>query len=92
MCPRDTTHTASSRDEDHTYAEVPRGTDNRGRAVNIGPREQRKRLIMGVATLAMSVGIAIGLIYSGIDWWWRLGLFFPFWMAALGLFQALEET
>jgi len=60
--------------------------------VNIGPREQRKRLIMGVTTLAMSVGIAIGLIYSGIDWWWRLGLFFPFWMAALGLFQALEET
>ena len=60
--------------------------------MNIGPREQRKRLIMGVTTLAVSVGIAIGFIYSGIDWWWRLGLFFPFWMAALGLFQALEET
>ena len=60
--------------------------------MNIGPREQRKRLIMGVATLAVSAGIAIGLIYAGVDRWWRLGLFFPFWMGALGLFQALEET
>lgn len=47
---------------------------------------------MGGATLAMSVGITIGLIYSGVDRWWRLGLFFPFWMGALGLFQVLEET
>lgn len=60
--------------------------------MNIGPREQRKRLIMGVTTLAISIGIAIGLIYSGVHWWWRLCLFIPFWMAALGLFQALEET
>jgi len=60
--------------------------------MNIGPREERKRLIMGGATLAMSVGITIGLIYSGVDRWWRLGLFFTFWMGAIGLFQALEET
>ncbi len=47
---------------------------------------------MGGVTLAMSVGITIGLIYAGVDRWWRLGLFFPFWMAALGIFQALEQT
>jgi hypothetical protein len=60
--------------------------------MNIGPREERKRLTMGVVTLAMSAGITIGLIYSGVDRWWRLGLFFPFWMATLGIFQALEQT
>ncbi len=60
--------------------------------MNIGPREERKRLILGVATLAVSVGITIGLIYSGVDRWWRLGLFLPFWFGALGIFQALEAT
>ncbi|MCI0483129.1 MAG: hypothetical protein L0Y78_00950 [candidate division NC10 bacterium] len=60
--------------------------------MNIGPREERKRLILGVATLAVSVGITIGLIYFGVDRWWRLGLFFPFWFGALGIFQALEAT
>jgi hypothetical protein len=60
--------------------------------MNIGPREERKRLTMGAATLAVSAGIAIGLISSGVDRWWRLALFFPFWTATLGIFQALEQT
>jgi hypothetical protein len=60
--------------------------------MNIGPREERKRLIMGVAALALSVGITIELIYFGVDRWWRLVLFFPFWLGALGIFQALEQT
>jgi len=60
--------------------------------MNIGPREERKRLIMGIATLAAGIGIAAGLMVIGVDRWWRLGLFFPFWLGALGIFQALEQT
>lgn len=60
--------------------------------MNIGPREERKRLIMGVAALAVGLGIAAGLMVIGVDRWWRLGLFFPFWLGALGIFQALEQT
>ena len=60
--------------------------------MNIGPREERKRLIMGIVALAVGLGIAAGLMVIGVDRWWRLGLFFPFWIAALGIFQALEQT
>ncbi|HET7854061.1 MAG TPA: hypothetical protein VFM04_06365 [Candidatus Methylomirabilis sp.] len=60
--------------------------------MNIGPKEERKRLIMGIATLAAGLGIAAGLIVIGVDRWWRLGLFLPFWFGALGIFQALEAT
>ena len=60
--------------------------------MNIGPREERKRLVIGIATLAAGLGIAAGLMVIGVDRWWRLGLFFPFWFGALGIFQALEQT
>jgi hypothetical protein len=60
--------------------------------MNIGPREERKRLVMGMAALAAGLGIAAGLMVIGVDQWWRLSLFFPFWLGALGIFQALEQT
>ena len=60
--------------------------------VNIGPRERRKRLVMGVATLGVSAAIALALILAGVNRWWRVGLFIPFWMGALGVFQAREKT
>ena len=60
--------------------------------MNLGPKETRKRLVMGVVMLAAGVGIAFALIFAGTPRWWRLVVFFPFWMAALGFFQAKEKT
>jgi hypothetical protein len=40
----------------------------------------------------VGVGIAVALISSDLDRWWRIGLFFPFWIGALGFFQAKEKT
>jgi len=59
---------------------------------NIGPRERRKRLVMGIATLGVSAAIALTMILAGADRWWRIGLFLPFWMGSLGIFQAREKT
>ena len=61
-------------------------------AMNIGPKESRKRLIIGLAMLAISTEAAIALIFSDLNRWWRIGLFLPFWMGSLGLFQAKEKT
>ena len=60
--------------------------------MNLGPKETRKRLVSGIVMLAAAVGIAVALILAGSSRWWRAVLFFPFWMAALGLFQAKEKT
>ena len=60
--------------------------------MNLGPKETRRRLVMGVVMLAAGIGIAVVLILTGSPRWWRLVLFFPFWMAALGFFQAKEKT
>lgn len=42
--------------------------------------------------LAVGAGIALALILAGVDRWWRIGLFLPFWIGALGVFQAREKT
>ena len=47
---------------------------------------------MGVAMLTVVFGVALALILTDISRWWRIGLFLPFWMGALGLFQAKEKT
>ena len=47
---------------------------------------------MGIVMLGAGVGIAAALILAGSPRWWRIVLFFPFWMAALGVFQAKEKT
>ena len=47
---------------------------------------------MGVATLGVSAAIALALILAGVNRWWRITLFIPFWMGALGVFQAREKT
>ena len=59
---------------------------------NIGPRERRKRLLMGAGALAAGGLIALGMIAAGAPRAWRIGLFFPLWMGALGIFQAREKT
>ena len=42
--------------------------------------------------LGASAAIALGLILAGADRWWRIGLFLPFWLGALGIFQARVNT
>ncbi len=60
--------------------------------MNIGPRERRKRLVVGVAMLAAGAGVALALVFGGATRWWRLSVFFPFWVGALGVFQARAGT
>jgi hypothetical protein len=47
---------------------------------------------MGVAALAAGAGLAFALVASGAPWWTRAVVFFPVWLAALGLLQAREQT
>lgn len=61
-------------------------------AINIGPRETRKRRVMGIAALAAGAVLAFGLVLVGAPWWSRAFVFFPVWLAALGLLQARERT
>ncbi len=67
-------------------------TEQPVRAINIGPRERWRRLATGVLMLAVGTGITAALILTGLDRWWRIGLFVPFWMGALGVFQARDQT
>lgn len=59
---------------------------------NIGPREVQKRLLIGVAALCVGAALAVGLIVADAGRGWRIGLFVPLWLGALGLFQAREKT
>ena len=59
---------------------------------NIGPREIRKRLIMGVATLAIGVVMAVIFTHAGVSRGWYSVLFLPFWMGTLAISQARKKT
>ena len=59
---------------------------------NIGPKETRKRLLMGVATLAVGVVLAVVFAHAGVSRAWYAALFLPFWMGALALSQARKKT
>ena len=59
---------------------------------NIGPKETRKRLIMGVAMLAMGVVMAVIFTHVGVSRGWYAVLFLPFWMGTLGISQARKKT
>lgn len=61
-------------------------------AVNIGPHQRRRRVILGTAMLMTGVVVALGLITLRVDRWWRVLVFIPFWVAGLGLFQARAKT
>lgn len=60
--------------------------------INIGPREQRKRRLFGVVALTIGVGVAFVLVVTDAPRWSRAVIFFPVWMAGLGLLQAREKT
>ena len=59
---------------------------------NIGPKETRKRLLMGVAMLAMGVALAVILTHAGVSRGWYAALFLPFWMGTLAVSQARKKT
>jgi hypothetical protein len=59
---------------------------------NIGPKEARKRLLMGVAMLAIGIVVAVIFTHAGVSRGWYSVLFLPFWMGTLGLSQARKKT
>jgi len=59
---------------------------------NIGPKEIRKRLLMGVAMLATGVVLAVIFTHAGISRGWYAALLLPFWMGTLGISQARKKT
>jgi hypothetical protein len=63
-----------------------------GEAINIGERERRKRRMMGMVALVVGVAIAFVLVATGAPRLLRLVVFFPIWIAGLGLLQSREKT
>jgi len=59
---------------------------------NIGPKEIRKRLLMGVAMLAVGVVLAVIFTHAGVSRGWYAALFLPFWMGTLAISQARKKT
>ena len=59
---------------------------------NIGPKETRKRLLMGVTMLAVGVVLAVIFTHAGASRGWYSVLFLPFWMGTLGISQARKKT
>lgn len=59
--------------------------------INIGPREQRKRRLLGIVALSVGVGAAFVLVVYDAPRLLRLVIFFPIWIGGLGLMQAREK-
>ena len=59
---------------------------------NIGPREQRRRLMFGLAAFVVGIVLAALLILIGVNPLWRVFLFLPFAAAGVGYFQARDKT
>jgi hypothetical protein len=60
--------------------------------VNIGPKETRKRLLLGAVLVAVGVVLAAIFSHAGVSRGWYLALFLPFWMGTLALSQARKKT
>jgi hypothetical protein len=63
-----------------------------GEAINIGERERRKRRVMGMVALVVGVAVAFVLVATSAPRLLRLVVFFPIWIAGLGLLQSREKT
>jgi len=59
---------------------------------NLGARQRRRRLIMGGVMLGAGILLVAALIALHVDRGWRLLAGLPFWLGALGLFQARANT
>jgi hypothetical protein len=67
-------------------------SESLARIANIGPRERRRRLVFGIAALAVSIVISFLFVYAGVRPLYRLPLFIPLFVGALGFFQARDRT
>ena len=63
-----------------------------GALVNIGPKEIRKRLLIGVALLALAIVLAVVFAHAGVSRGWYAALFLPFWIGTLAISQARKKT
>lgn len=63
-----------------------------GRVANIGPRERRKRYTFGGLAFLVSIAAGAALLAGGAPAPWRLALFLPLFVAALGYFQGRDKT
>jgi hypothetical protein len=59
---------------------------------NIGPGGRRRRLIMGALLAVVGLVLVVGLILARVTPGWVLVAVVPFWLGALGLIQAREQT
>ena len=59
---------------------------------NIGAGEQRKRRLLGIVALTVGVAAAFLLVVYDAPRVLRAVVFFPVWIAGLGLLQARERT
>ena len=59
---------------------------------NLGPVETRKRMVFGVAMLALGVVLTVVFLFLDVYGPLLLVLFVPFWLGAVGIFQGREKT
>ncbi len=59
---------------------------------NISLNERRKRLKFGLIVFAINLAVLAVLLATGINLWWRIGLFPLFAAAASGFFQWRDKT
>lgn len=59
---------------------------------NIGPKQRRKRLFMGLAMHTITILVSAAFIHYGLGLWWKATLFVPFFIGFLGLIQAQKKV
>jgi hypothetical protein len=67
-------------------------TIEKAELANIGPKEARKRLLMGVGVLAIGIVVAVIFTHAGVSSGWYSVLFLPFWAGTLAVSQARKKT
>jgi len=58
---------------------------------NIGPAQQRRRLLLGVVSFLLSIGLVAAVVAVGWPRWTLLAAVFPLYGAAMGYFQYRER-
>jgi hypothetical protein len=59
---------------------------------NIGVAERRQRLLIGVIGAVVCAAVSVLFALEGVGRAWRLSLFLPWWISALGVLQARAQT
>jgi hypothetical protein len=61
-------------------------------ACNIEAAGQRQRQVFGLVMLVVGIGLAGWLVLTHVERPWRLGVFVPFVLGGIGVFQARAKT